>query len=142
MKEKDLLPGTIYPALGTLLFFLPERYREKLCCVTPLAEKVTCSCSSPSSNTPTSSSTPPRRRRRRTPLMFCAFQPRQPADEPPYQSGKKDGNGTAHYSKEATIVEDKEAESSRQTEDESESESRAPLPSCQLVAHSVQETSL
>lgn len=40
-------------------------------------------------------------------------------------------------------MEDKEMESSRQTEeDESESESRAPLPSCQLVAHSVQETSL
>ncbi|XP_075872420.1 solute carrier family 5 member 6a [Nelusetta ayraudi] len=109
MKEKDLLPGTVYPVLGTLLFFLPERYREKLCCVTPLAEK-----------------------------------PRQPADEPPYQSGKKDGNGAAHHSKEDTIVEDKEMESSRQTEeeDESEAESRAPLPSCQLVAHSVQETSL
>lgn len=40
MKEKDLQPGTVYPVLGTLLFFLPERYREKLCCVTPLAEKV------------------------------------------------------------------------------------------------------
>lgn len=35
-------------------------------------------------------------------------------------------------------------ESNRQTEgeDESEPESRVPLPSCQLVAHSVQETSL
>lgn len=50
MKEKDLLPGTVYPVLGTLLFFLPERYREKLCCVTPLAEKVT--------STSTSASTP------------------------------------------------------------------------------------
>ncbi|XP_062857283.1 solute carrier family 5 member 6a [Trichomycterus rosablanca] len=38
-KEKDLTPGTIYPVLGTLLFFLPERYREKLCCVSPLGEK-------------------------------------------------------------------------------------------------------
>lgn len=38
-KEKDLNPGTIYPVLGNLLFFLPERYREKLCCVTPLEEK-------------------------------------------------------------------------------------------------------
>ncbi|XP_056125177.1 solute carrier family 5 member 6a [Rhinichthys klamathensis goyatoka] len=38
-KEKDLNPGTIYPVLGTLLFFLPERYREKLCCVTPLEDK-------------------------------------------------------------------------------------------------------
>uniref|UniRef100_A0A4W4DZR7 Sodium-dependent multivitamin transporter n=1 Tax=Electrophorus electricus TaxID=8005 RepID=A0A4W4DZR7_ELEEL len=40
-KEKDLTPGTVYPVLGTLLFFLPERYREKLCCVTPLEDKVT-----------------------------------------------------------------------------------------------------
>lgn len=39
MKEKELTPGTVYPVLGTLLFFLPERYREKLCCVTPLALK-------------------------------------------------------------------------------------------------------
>ncbi|KTG44134.1 hypothetical protein cypCar_00002638 [Cyprinus carpio] len=37
-KEKDLNPGTIYPVLGNLLFFLPERYREKLCCVTPLED--------------------------------------------------------------------------------------------------------
>ncbi|XP_076016317.1 sodium-dependent multivitamin transporter-like isoform X2 [Genypterus blacodes] len=39
MKEKDLTPGTVFPVLGTLLFFLPERYKEKLCCVTPLAYK-------------------------------------------------------------------------------------------------------
>uniref|UniRef100_UPI003AB0A227 solute carrier family 5 member 6a n=1 Tax=Centroberyx gerrardi TaxID=166262 RepID=UPI003AB0A227 len=39
MKEKELTPGTVYPVLGKLLFFLPERYREKLCCVTPLAYK-------------------------------------------------------------------------------------------------------
>ncbi|XP_058469651.1 solute carrier family 5 member 6a [Solea solea] len=39
MKEKDLTPGTVFPVLGTLLFFLPERYKEKLCCVTPLARK-------------------------------------------------------------------------------------------------------
>ncbi|KAA0708435.1 Sodium-dependent multivitamin transporter [Triplophysa tibetana] len=38
-KEKQLNPGTIYPVLGTLLFFLPERYKEKLCCVTPLGNK-------------------------------------------------------------------------------------------------------
>ncbi|KTG37859.1 hypothetical protein cypCar_00000935 [Cyprinus carpio] len=38
-KEKDLNPGTIYPVLGNLLFFLPQRYREKLCCVTPLDDK-------------------------------------------------------------------------------------------------------
>lgn len=40
MKEKDLTPGTVFPVLGTLLFFLPERYRGKLCCVSPLAQKV------------------------------------------------------------------------------------------------------
>ncbi|KAM8726653.1 solute carrier family 5 member 6a isoform 1-T3 [Acanthopagrus schlegelii] len=39
MKEKELTPGTVFPVLGTLLFFLPERYREKLCCITPLAQK-------------------------------------------------------------------------------------------------------
>uniref|UniRef100_A0A1A8H2S1 Solute carrier family 5 (Sodium-dependent vitamin transporter), member 6 n=1 Tax=Nothobranchius korthausae TaxID=1143690 RepID=A0A1A8H2S1_9TELE len=39
MKEKDLTPGTVFPVLGTLLFFLPERYRDKLCCVTPLTQK-------------------------------------------------------------------------------------------------------
>lgn len=41
MKEKQLTPGTVYPVLGNLLFFLPQRYKEKLCCVTPLAPKVT-----------------------------------------------------------------------------------------------------
>ncbi|KAM9703444.1 solute carrier family 5 member 6a isoform 1-T2 [Menidia menidia] len=39
MKEKDLTPGTVFPVLGTLLFFLPEQYREKLCCVTPLGQR-------------------------------------------------------------------------------------------------------
>ncbi|XP_061609957.1 solute carrier family 5 member 6a isoform X2 [Phyllopteryx taeniolatus] len=38
-KEKQLTPGTVYPVLGNLLFFLPQRYREKLCCVAPLAQK-------------------------------------------------------------------------------------------------------
>nr|XP_055041608.1 solute carrier family 5 member 6a [Misgurnus anguillicaudatus] len=38
-KEKQLNPGTIYPVLGNLLFFLPQRYKEKLCCVTPLGYK-------------------------------------------------------------------------------------------------------
>lgn len=42
MKEKDLIPGTVYPVLGNLLFFLPEYYREILCCVTPLPHKVGC----------------------------------------------------------------------------------------------------
>lgn len=48
MKEEDLRPGTVFPVLGTLLFFLPERYKEKLCCVTPLASEVSypslCAC--------------------------------------------------------------------------------------------------
>ncbi|XP_077443442.1 solute carrier family 5 member 6a [Stigmatopora argus] len=39
MSEKQLTPGTLYPVFGNLLFFLPERYREKLCCITPLAQK-------------------------------------------------------------------------------------------------------
>ncbi|KAI2652134.1 Sodium-dependent multivitamin transporter [Labeo rohita] len=38
-KEKDLNPGTVFPVLGNLLFFLPERYKEKLCCVTPLENR-------------------------------------------------------------------------------------------------------
>lgn len=40
MKESELTPGTVYPVLGTLLFFLPERYREKLCCRMPLSPKL------------------------------------------------------------------------------------------------------
>lgn len=40
MKESELTPGTVFPVLGTLLFFLPERYREKLCCRTPLTPKL------------------------------------------------------------------------------------------------------
>ncbi|XP_056152305.1 sodium-dependent multivitamin transporter-like [Lampris incognitus] len=40
MKEEDLTPGTIYPLLGNLLFFLPPHVREKLCCVTPLGQRV------------------------------------------------------------------------------------------------------
>ncbi|XP_030277599.1 sodium-dependent multivitamin transporter-like [Sparus aurata] len=39
MKEKELTPGTVFPVLGMLLFFLPERNREKLCCITPLAQE-------------------------------------------------------------------------------------------------------
>ncbi|KAM6915147.1 solute carrier family 5 member 6a [Xenentodon cancila] len=39
MKEKELHPGTVFPVLRSLLSFLPERYGEKLCCVTPLAQK-------------------------------------------------------------------------------------------------------
>ena len=40
MKEKDLTPGTVYPVMGNLLFFLPQRYKEKLCCITPLGQRV------------------------------------------------------------------------------------------------------
>ncbi|CAL8274446.1 unnamed protein product [Merluccius merluccius] len=32
MKEEDVLPGTVYPLLGKLLFFLPERLKKRLCC--------------------------------------------------------------------------------------------------------------
>lgn len=40
MKESELTPGTVFPVLSTLLFFLPERYRKKLCCRMPLAPKL------------------------------------------------------------------------------------------------------
>ncbi|TDH00029.1 hypothetical protein EPR50_G00183110 [Perca flavescens] len=107
MKEKDLTPGTVFPVLGWLLFFLPERYREKLCCVTPL-------------------STPPK--------------PKE-SHAQPYQMAKKDSNGAA-YCKEDTVTEDKETESDRaQTEDE-DLETRMALPTCQLAAHTLQETAL
>ncbi|KAK5858022.1 hypothetical protein PBY51_011222 [Eleginops maclovinus] len=36
LKEEDVAPGTVYPCLGKLLCFLPERLKKKLCCVTPL----------------------------------------------------------------------------------------------------------
>ncbi|KAF7657991.1 hypothetical protein LDENG_00019380 [Lucifuga dentata] len=38
MKEEDVTPGTIYPVLGNLLFFLPEHLKKRLCCVTPLSQ--------------------------------------------------------------------------------------------------------
>ncbi|XP_056249612.1 solute carrier family 5 member 6 [Seriola aureovittata] len=38
MKEEDVTPGTVYPLLGKLLHFLPERLKKKLCCVTPLGQ--------------------------------------------------------------------------------------------------------
>ncbi|KAF0044029.1 hypothetical protein F2P81_003187 [Scophthalmus maximus] len=40
MKEEDVTPGTVYPLLGKLLCFLPERLKKKLCCVTPLGQAV------------------------------------------------------------------------------------------------------
>ncbi|KAM4528824.1 solute carrier family 5 member 6a isoform 1-T3 [Fundulus diaphanus] len=105
MKEKELTPGTVFPVLGTLLFFLPERYKEKLCCITPLTPK-----------------------------------PKE-INTLPYQMAKKDSNGAA-YSKEDTSTEDREMERDKaQTEDEDLDTQRA-LPSCQLTAHTVQETAL
>ncbi|XP_030247291.1 solute carrier family 5 member 6 isoform X1 [Sparus aurata] len=35
MKAEDVTPGTVYPLLGKLLCFLPERHKKKLCGVTP-----------------------------------------------------------------------------------------------------------
>lgn len=59
MKEKDLRPGTVFPVLGTLLFFLPERYKEKLCCATALASEVSCSLHVCSPGCPLTSSPSP-----------------------------------------------------------------------------------
>ncbi|XP_029282085.1 sodium-dependent multivitamin transporter-like [Cottoperca gobio] len=107
MKENDLTPGTVYPVLGTLLFFLPEHYKEKLCCVTPL----------PTPHKP------------------------KEIDTQPYQMAKIDGNGAA-YCKEDTVTEDKETESDRAQTEEKDLETRIARPSCQLTAHTVQETAL
>lgn len=38
MKEEDVTAGTVFPLLGKLFFFLPENIKQKLCCVTPLAQ--------------------------------------------------------------------------------------------------------
>uniref|UniRef100_A0A8C5E577 Sodium-dependent multivitamin transporter-like n=1 Tax=Gouania willdenowi TaxID=441366 RepID=A0A8C5E577_GOUWI len=40
MKEEDVAPGTVFPLLGKLLWFVPERVRKRLCCVTPLGHTV------------------------------------------------------------------------------------------------------
>ncbi|KAK6489633.1 solute carrier family 5 member 6a [Huso huso] len=39
MKPKDVNPRTIFPVLRSLLFFLPERYRDKLCFRVPLDKR-------------------------------------------------------------------------------------------------------
>ncbi|KAK1171403.1 solute carrier family 5 member 6a [Acipenser oxyrinchus oxyrinchus] len=39
MKPKDVNPRTIFPVLRSLLFFLPERYRDKLCFGVPLDKR-------------------------------------------------------------------------------------------------------
>lgn len=62
-------------------------------------------------------------------------------DTQPYQMAKKDRNGAAH-SKEDTVTEDKETESDRAQIEEEDLETRIALPSCQLTAHTVQETAL
>ncbi|XP_034017568.1 solute carrier family 5 member 6a [Thalassophryne amazonica] len=101
MKEKELTPGTVYPVLGKLFFFLPEHYKEKLCCITPLAHKATA------------------------------------VGTPPYQMAEKESNG-ATYCKEGKFIEGKE----RVQTEEKEAESERSPPSCQLMAHTVQETAL
>lgn len=40
MKEEDVTPGTLYPLLGNMLFFVPDKLKQKLCCVTPLGHGV------------------------------------------------------------------------------------------------------
>uniref|UniRef100_A0A667YCE5 Solute carrier family 5 member 6a n=1 Tax=Myripristis murdjan TaxID=586833 RepID=A0A667YCE5_9TELE len=106
MKEKELTPGTVYPVLGKLLFFLPQRYREKLCCVSPLAHKP------------------------------------KAINTQPYQMAKKERNGAA-YPKEEMIIEEKEREESqREKTEEGDEETGTAVPSCQLTAHTVQETAL
>uniref|UniRef100_A0A8D3EEP5 Sodium-dependent multivitamin transporter n=1 Tax=Scophthalmus maximus TaxID=52904 RepID=A0A8D3EEP5_SCOMX len=40
--RRDVTPGTVYPLLGKLLCFLPERLKKKLCCVTPLGQASYC----------------------------------------------------------------------------------------------------
>lgn len=133
MKEKELAPGTVFPVLGTLLFFLPERYREKLCCVTPLAQKVTVYLHSLFLPCPLLSSIT---------WVFNIIHVDQSKeiDTQPYQMAKKEGTEAAHC-KEDTVTEDKKPESDRQAEEE-DMEARIVLPSCQLMAHSVHETAL
>lgn len=36
LREEDVAPGTVFPLLGKLLFFLPSHVKQKLCCVTAL----------------------------------------------------------------------------------------------------------
>lgn len=54
---------------------------------------------------------------------------------------KKDSNGAA-YSKEGTITGEEEEESDRAQTEEEDSGARTARPSCQLAAHTVQETAL
>ncbi|XP_064881930.1 sodium-dependent multivitamin transporter-like isoform X2 [Oncorhynchus nerka] len=36
MKAEEVTPGTLYPLLGNMLLFVPDKLKQKLCCVTPL----------------------------------------------------------------------------------------------------------
>ncbi|XP_056150794.1 solute carrier family 5 member 6a [Lampris incognitus] len=105
MKEKELTPGTVYPILGNLLFFLPQRYREKLCCVTPLPQKS------------------------------------KMVETQPYQMAKKESNGEA-YPKEDVVAEDETKRVKDSKAENGDKKSGTPVPSCQLKAHTVQETAL
>uniref|UniRef100_A0A8C7FKP1 Solute carrier family 5 member 6 n=1 Tax=Oncorhynchus kisutch TaxID=8019 RepID=A0A8C7FKP1_ONCKI len=40
MKAEEVTPGTLYPLLGNMLFFVPDKLKQKLCCVTPLGHGV------------------------------------------------------------------------------------------------------
>uniref|UniRef100_A0A4W5P811 Sodium-dependent multivitamin transporter n=1 Tax=Hucho hucho TaxID=62062 RepID=A0A4W5P811_9TELE len=40
MKEEDVTPGTLYPLLGNMLFFVPDNLKQNLCCSTPLGHRV------------------------------------------------------------------------------------------------------
>ena len=40
MKEEDVTPGTLYPLLGNMLFFVPDNLKQNLCCATPLGHRV------------------------------------------------------------------------------------------------------
>nr|XP_029543407.1 sodium-dependent multivitamin transporter-like [Oncorhynchus nerka] len=39
MKEEDVTPGTLYPLLGNMLFFVPDNLKQNLCCATPLGHR-------------------------------------------------------------------------------------------------------
>ena len=137
MKEKELTPGTVFPVLGTLLFFLPERYREKLCCVTPLTQKVTslpllCLCLLCSAEPELSTLV--------CLFLICVDQPKEISTQP-YLMAKKDSNGAAHC-KDDSAAEDKETDSDRtQTQDE-DLGIKIALSSSAPTTQIVQETSL
>lgn len=40
MKEEDVTPGTLYPLLDNMLFFVPDNLKQNLCCATPLGHRV------------------------------------------------------------------------------------------------------